>query len=480
MKRTLTTLMALLLCVFMVLGLTACKSQDDIDNAVNQATAPLNEQITALQADIAEKTAKIAALEGEKTALATEKGELEADIQEIEAELTALETEKATLEAEVAALEEEKASLTTDKATLETSITAKNNEIATLNTSISALNTEKANLTARVTELEASIAEKDTQIEGLNSSIATLTDRVAELEDENKKLEDENKKLEIRVNCFEGKHVIDTEGEISYAWSKDYSTCTATGVCVHCENEATVVANGVAGDNKITATFENSALGAQVVHTVTTRDELNTLLRSGEVVNIRLDATLENIQDLFCQFGTTAVLDMNGNDITFEAGCNLYVDNASLTLKDKGTITVSGIVTIDCYNNVSLFIKDEVTLNGNWYAILLDGGSGNAATVNISGGTFNAQGNGKNFFFVSEYASLTITGGTFSCDPSAYVDTEKYEVTENGDGTWTVTAKEDVVDSDNTGDVASTMDPSKWFRREGIPAQATRVVSLLP
>lgn len=69
MKRTLTTLMALLLCVFMVLGLTACKSQDDIDNAVNQATAPLNEQITALQADIAEKTAKIAALEGERPRL---------------------------------------------------------------------------------------------------------------------------------------------------------------------------------------------------------------------------------------------------------------------------------------------------------------------------------------------------------------------------------------------------------------------------
>ncbi|MGN0906066.1 MAG: hypothetical protein ACI4NM_02870, partial [Bullifex sp.] len=33
-----------------------------------------------------------------------------------------------------------------------------------------------------------------------------------------------------------------------------------------------------------------------------------------------------------------------------------------------------------------------------------------------------------------------ITGGTFSSDPSAYVDTENYEVTLN-ESTWSVTAK---------------------------------------
>ena len=89
MKRTFTTtLMALLLCVCMILGLTACGgfTQDDIDNAVNEATSPLNEQIAALEADIAEKEAKITALEGEKTALTTEKTELITDIEEIEAE----------------------------------------------------------------------------------------------------------------------------------------------------------------------------------------------------------------------------------------------------------------------------------------------------------------------------------------------------------------------------------------------------------
>lgn len=443
MKKTFTTtLMALLLCVCMVFGLTACGgfTQDDIDNAVNEATAPLNEQITALEADIAEKEAKIAALEAEKTALTTEKGELLADIEEIEAEVATLESEKAALEAEVAALEEEKATLTTDKATLEASIAAKNNDIATLNATISDLNTEKANLTARVTELEASISEKDTKIAELNSSIETLTeekqtlsDKVAELEGKNEQLEAENAALK---NCLAGKHVIDTENEISYAWSKDYSTCTATGICVHCDNEATEVANGVTGDNKITATFENSSLEAQVVHTVTTYDELDTLLQSGEVVTIRLDATLENIQSLFCRYGTTAVLDMNGNDITFEPGYSLGVDSSSLTLKGVGTITASGTTAIKCRG--SLFIEDNVTVNGSWYAIGLEGYPYANATVNISGGTINAQGNGVSFIFFNDYTSVTITGGTFSCDPTAYVDTEKYAVTENGDGTWTV------------------------------------------
>ena len=244
MKRTLTTtLMALLLCVCMILGLTACGgfTQDDIDNAVNEATSPLNEQIAALEADIAEKEAKITALEGEKTALTTEKTELITDIEEIEAEVTALETEKATLEAEVAALEEEKASLTSDKADLEEQITTlngtiatKNNEIATLNSSISALNAEKANLTARVTELEASITAKDTEIAGLNSSVATLTaekqaltDRVAELEAENAGLR----------NCLKDEHVVDETKTISYVytWSETEPTSTQSYTCLHCE-----------------------------------------------------------------------------------------------------------------------------------------------------------------------------------------------------------------------------------------------------
>ncbi len=432
-KSLIITLISLLLCLCTVFAFTGCMSQEDIDNAVNEATAPLNTQITALEADIAEKEAKITTLESEKTALTTEKAELEADIQEIEAEVTALETEKATLEAEVAALEEEKASLTTDKATLEASITAKNNDIATLNSSISALETEKATLTARVSELEESILAKDTEIAGLNSSVAeleaekkTLTDKVAQLEGEN----------EILKSCLAGNHVLNTKGEISYAWSRNYLTCMANGACVYCNNKAVEKAKGVTDGNKITATFENSDLETQVVHTVTTYGELSALLESGEVVTIRLDATLENIQSLYCAYGTTAVLDMNGNDITFESGYAFNVDTSSLTLKGEGAITAIGEATMFCRGSLS--IEDNVTLNGDWYAIMVDGYENQHEEIKISGGTINAKGNGVNFRVKNEYISLTITGGTFSVNPSEYVDTENYTVTYNENGTWTV------------------------------------------
>ena len=60
----------------------------------------------------------------------------------------------------------------------------------------------------------------------------------------------------------------------------------------------------------------------------------------------------------------------------------------------------------------------------------------------INGGTFNVAEGGSLIQVSSGNASdyLTITGGTFNVDPSAYVDTANYNVTHSG-STWTVTAK---------------------------------------
>ncbi len=60
----------------------------------------------------------------------------------------------------------------------------------------------------------------------------------------------------------------------------------------------------------------------------------------------------------------------------------------------------------------------------------------------VTGGTFHVNEGGSLIEVSSGNASdyLTITGGTFNVDPTAYVDTAKYTVTQNG-GEWTVTAK---------------------------------------
>jgi len=94
-RRALLTITALLLCVGMTVGFTACTGQEDIDKATNEATAPLREQITALEA-------KITALEGEKSAITTEKEAILEAKEALEAEKAALGEEKAALEATLA------------------------------------------------------------------------------------------------------------------------------------------------------------------------------------------------------------------------------------------------------------------------------------------------------------------------------------------------------------------------------------------
>ena len=60
----------------------------------------------------------------------------------------------------------------------------------------------------------------------------------------------------------------------------------------------------------------------------------------------------------------------------------------------------------------------------------------------VTGGTFNVAEGGSLIQVSSGNASdyLTITGGTFNVDPSAYVDTANYAITHSG-STWTVTAQ---------------------------------------
>ena len=130
-KRTFTmTALSLLLCFCMVFGLAGCgASQEDIDNAVNEATAPLNEQIAQLNEDIAVKEAEITTLEGEKT----------------------------TLSARIT--------------TLESSITEKDAEIANLNSTISTLRSEKETLTNKVAELESENTELKDKVEALENCI---------------------------------------------------------------------------------------------------------------------------------------------------------------------------------------------------------------------------------------------------------------------------------------------------------------------
>ena len=96
MKKIFTSL-TFLVCVLMMLSLASCVN---IDETVNEATAPLNEQISSLKGEIADLNSDIADLNGQID-------ELENGNEALQTENEALESEKAKLEAEKTALEAE-------------------------------------------------------------------------------------------------------------------------------------------------------------------------------------------------------------------------------------------------------------------------------------------------------------------------------------------------------------------------------------
>lgn len=111
--------------------------------------------------------------------------------------------------------------------------------------------------------------------------------------------------------------------------------------------------------------------------------------------------------------------------------------------------TVNGAVAAWTYsggNNSTLTISDNGIVNGDVTSVNYDSADGEVAKVSITGGTVNGElgtytydSNSGNFVATTDPAKATIavTGGTFSNDPTKYV-VEGSGITKNGDGTFGV------------------------------------------
>ena len=181
-------------------------------------------------------------------------------------------------------------------------------------------------------------------------------------------------------------------------------------------------------------------------------------------------------------------LDQNGCTLTSTVdNWRIILDFASaaeLTIRDSkgdgyihGTVVAHGNISTKSYSTLilesgkvrdvlvngnftmtgGLLISDDsvggdgypLLSNGPDSKILVTGGEiyGSKRAVYMTTGSITITGTAKvsggtEIFYFSERCVATVTGGTFSHDPSAYVDTENYTVTPNEDGTWSVTAKE--------------------------------------
>ena len=161
-------------------------------------------------------------------------------------------------------------------------------------------------------------------------------------------------------------------------------------------------------------------------------------------------------------------LTISGGTFTQDNFIVIKVDRGTFYLKEDGTLnsknsyavenwksatikggTVNGAVAAWTYsggNNSTLTISDNGIVNGDVTSVNYDSADGRVAKVSITGGTVNGElgtytydSNSGNFVATTDAtkATIAVTGGTFSKDPSKYV-VENSGVTPNGDGTFGV------------------------------------------
>ena len=156
-------------------------------------------------------------------------------------------------------------------------------------------------------------------------------------------------------------------------------------------------------------------------------------------------------------------LNIYGCELTLTGGGE-YTPAGALNAYDGATLNITGGTTvlneIHVYSDSDVTVADGANVIGHIYLhdgtasisgneahhVDVNGGicvisGGRVLNVAVNEGECVISGGTVSSLIVSSGARCTVSGGTFGFDPTEYVDTEKYDVTENEDGDWTVTPK---------------------------------------
>ena len=238
----------------------------------------------------------------------------------------------------------------------------------------------------------------------------------------------------------------------------------ATAVGTEVANAPTATANfGINGaaidaDQKLGTITVSIAKAVETATVVTTFAELQAAVNNGGTVKLGGDITLGNDVILAVSSSVPVILDLNGYTLTSNRYVPIQVQPDVICTIKNGTVTSTadrmeaisnfGTLTVqNCtltandsyplYNNCIATVTDS-TLNGNYYGNSICNQQAYSDTVALTlSGTVNTEGGIRN-----EYAAsvVTVLAGTYTFDPTSYVDADAYTVTDNDDGTWTVTA----------------------------------------
>ena len=221
---------------------------------------------------------------------------------------------------------------------------------------------------------------------------------------------------------------------------------------------AAIDADKTLGTITVTVEKTGSAEGGETATGVTTLEALQAAVNAGGTVKLGGDITTD--QDLTVSTGTPVTIDLNGFTLTSSAENTIYIlpdtvctvqgGTVSNTTDRKAVVHNLGTVTFEnctlnannyypLYNCCTATVTGS-TLNGtiDGYSICNDQGYSDTVTLTLSG-TMYMEGGINNYYAASV---VTVLPGSYNnVDPTSYVDTDAYTVTDHGDNTWTATAK---------------------------------------
>ena len=228
----------------------------------------------------------------------------------------------------------------------------------------------------------------------------------------------------------------------------------ATAVDTEVSNAPTATANFDISGAAIDADKTLGTITVTIKNAIDTYEELQAAVNAGGTVKLGGDITLES--SLNIEAATPVVLDLNGHTITGSGrSVCVWLLSGSCTIMG-GSITATGDNAVYNYSKSGTLMIEGCTIRTDRSA-LYSGDDDAVTTVKNStlisdiaaifceSGTISLEGtvnlSGKKYTINTMNGNVTVVAGIYNFDPTSYVDTGAYTVTDNGDGTWTVTAK---------------------------------------
>ena len=228
----------------------------------------------------------------------------------------------------------------------------------------------------------------------------------------------------------------------------------ATAVDTEVSNAPTATANFDISGAAIDADKTLGTITVTIKNAIDTYEELQAAVNAGGTVKLGGDITLES--SLNIEAATPVVLDLNGHTITGSGrSVCVWLLSGSCTIMG-GSITATGDNAVYNYSKSGTLMIEGCTIRTDRSA-LYSGDDDAVTTVKNStlisdiaaifceSGTISLEGtvnlSGKKYTINTMNGNVTVVAGIYNFDPTSYVDTGAYTVTDNGDGTWAVTAK---------------------------------------